>query len=242
MSAAPIGMTPRMRDRLTPRRQHIPTWYDPTSHSSGTTVTSKGVPLLGVTGNTFTIDEIPIERRWAVGSDGEVIPQDEFSGSYKRRILEWYDLMREDNPSIRYEGSVEREYIPNVIAYVSAMVDPDDERQVVDMHYDRWANKGTKPQKLAHFEGDKIVYQDRLSSLTEAYMNPKTRAALKPGEIAEVTQHMQQMLEEAPQIKVVEPKKEKRPGPTKVMPCGAEVPNLQSKRHAATCVDCQEVE
>jgi hypothetical protein len=242
MSAASIGMTPRMRDRITPRRQHIPTWYDANSHPPGTTVKSNGVPLLGVTGKTFSVDEIPIERRWAVDAQGEVLPQDEFSGSYKRRILEWYDLMREENPSIRYEGSVEREYIPNVVQYVSVMVDPDEERQVVDMHYDRWANKGTKPDKLAHFEGDKIVYQDRISSLTEAYMNPKTRAALKPGEVAEVTQHMKTLLDDAPVITVEEPKRKKRPAPTKVMPCGAEVPNLHSKRHAESCVACKEMQ
>ena len=198
MTAAPMGMSPRMRDRVTPRRQHIPTWYDPNSHKTGTVVTSNGESLAGVTGKAFTVDEIPVERRWAVGADGEVMTQDEFSGSFKRRILEWYDLAREENPSIRYEGSVEREAIPNVISYVSQMVDPDDERQVVDMHYDRWSNRGKRPAKLAHFEGEEIVYTDRITSLVEAYVNPKTRAALQPSEIAEVTAHMKNLIDGAP--------------------------------------------
>ena len=146
----------RLADVMTPRGQHIPTWYDARTHADPANpghintqlfVKSRGIPLQAIDGEPFTIAEVPIERRWEVGADGEIIDQHVFQDQYVARIIEFYELAKRDNPKVSYTDDPRREPIPNVVHYVSEQVDPDDERRVMPMHY-RNATAGAKPETL----------------------------------------------------------------------------------------------
>lgn len=199
----------RLGDLQTPRGQHIPTWYDPSIHAdpenpgfvdSTLVVKYRDEPLLGVDGKPFTINEVPVERRWAVAANGEVIDQHLFHDRYLDRIREFYTLAKRENPKIRYDDNPARDYIPNVVNYVSEQVDPSDERRVMPMHYSN-NTAGNKPKTLAAFEGEEIKELPRLAALTAAYMDPSQRGALKEGEVAEVEAELQRMAELAKPIK-----------------------------------------
>lgn len=244
----------RLADVMTPRGQHIPTWYDARTHADPANpghintqlfVKSRGIPLQAIDGEPFTIAEVPIERRWAVGADGEIIDQHVFQDQYVARIIEFYELAKRDNPKVSYTDDPRREPIPNVVHYVSEQVDPDDERRVMPMHY-RNATAGAKPETLmGRDDQGETVEVPRLTALTAAYMDPSTRGAMRPEEIQEVEAEIQRMAQQATVVgEAREDSKRKRrgaPGLT-TAPCGEKVPNLQGRRHRENCPQCQALE
>lgn len=236
-----IGYRPRLENLMTPRGVHIPSWYDPNMHANPSKITVKqgGIELRGVDGEPFTVAEVPIERRWAIGGDGEVLEKSRFREGCHRISIDLYDLRRQENPSIKFEGVIEREPAPAVKAYVSMMVSPEDESRLIPMHYNPEATSGARPEQLASTKGAEIEFKPRIDALLEAYANPTSRAALKPQEIAEVKAHFAGLEAEAT---VIEPEKPKRKAPMSVAPCGEKVPNFHKKKHMAECEECSKAQ
>jgi hypothetical protein len=243
-----IGFRPRLEDLMTPRGVHVPSWYDPKTHydpnpeaeDGGLTpdkivVTQGGIPLLGVDKKSFTVAEVPIERRWAIGRDGEVFEKAKYREGCHRIVNDLYELRRVTQPHVKYEGDVQKEPSYSIKDYVSMMVDPEDDEKLIPMHYDPHKTRGAVPEQLASTSGDKVTYKPRLDSLLEAYANPATRERMRPDEIAEVRAHFAGLEAEAVTI---EPSRAK--GPHSTMPCGAEVPNFQAKKHREECAGCAE--
>lgn len=235
----------RLEDLQTPRGQHIPSWYNAAIHfplddagrpypdgPARIQVKSHGLPLLGMDGKPFSVAEVPVERRFAIASDGEVIDQSDFEAQYLQRIEEFYQLKKLENPDVRYDGSVKREPVPNVVHYVTQQINPEDETQVFEMHYDPYKTRGSKPKTLAgQNEDEDLPYME---ALVLAYMNPASRKKMRPAEISEVEEHLAGLMsdETIPTIG------DKKP-PMGTMPCGDRVPNLQSKSHQEDCLRCQ---
>jgi hypothetical protein len=243
-----IGHRLRLEDLMTPRGIHIPSWYDVKSHydpdpdaeDGGRTpdkiwVKQGGISLLGVDKKPFTVAEVPMERRWAIRADGEVMEKSAYREGLQRLAHDLYELRKMTNPSVKYEGVLTREPSYPIKDYVSMMVDPDDESKLIPMHYDPNKTRGAVPKQLASTDGDKITFKPRLDSLLEAYANPATREKMTPQEIEEVGAHFRGL--EAQSVPI-EQAPERAKGPRSTMPCGAEVPNFQAKKHREGCGVC----
>lgn len=172
---------PQLSELMTPRRFHIPLFYQPHPDIS-LTVKEKGEEILALDGRPFTIEEVPVERRWAVSSHDrnqdvlvpgdELLDQRDFAAFYQRWRYEFYELKREETgkQEIQFTGHMESEPVPNVKAFVMKQVDPMDESQLHVMHY---ANQSAPPPAVVYdAKGENPVPRDE--ALLSAY---RTRPA-----------------------------------------------------------------
>lgn len=176
------------RSYLSPdARQMVPSFYDPhPDNGKGIVVTHEGAPVLSECGGKpFTVEEVPLWRRWAIQPNGEVVTDSEFARRHTLWHHEFYAELTRGKDIRNDPGQPEHEYRPNPVAYVSVMADPMDERNVVPMHYDAHQTEGARPKAYATQEGEEVE-RPRLEVLQEAYASQETRALMRPDEIAEV--------------------------------------------------------
>jgi hypothetical protein len=161
----------------------VPSFYQPHQSPSTTTVRDgEAILLAEIDGRPFTVEEMPIERRWAVREDGEILPQHEFQRCYNLWFDDYYRQIGIDDPEAKVQvGDFKRAPIPSVLNYVTKQVDPRNPEQLVPMHYDPERTRGSVPEHLADSEGET---RPALEVLQEAYADPRLRTTLKPHEIA----------------------------------------------------------
>jgi hypothetical protein len=175
------------------RNEFIPPSYVPHKDPGSIVVKLNGQPLEG----GFTVAEMLPERRWAVGPDGELMPQLEFAEKYQRKLYDWFQYAsvegRAGRGKVPSSFAVHREPIPNVAHYVAFRVDLRDSRQILPMGFDPDATKGTQPKRLWNSAEERFVEgAERLSILVEAYRLEQSggRRTLKSYEREEVEAHL----------------------------------------------------
>jgi hypothetical protein len=172
-------------------RGMIPSFYIPHGNPEEITVTMNGVPLLAeVSGRPFTVAEIPIERRWAVRADGEILDGMKFRDMFIRHYQEYFSELGRRNPdNPTPDGGKADLNIKSVDRFVSVMVDPANPSQFVPMHYDSNVTAGAKPDKFYKRDGEEVE-GSRISVLCSSYADPLTRKRMTADEIAEVEAHL----------------------------------------------------
>lgn len=248
------------------RGTHVPTWYMPHDQPETIVVKSGGLPLRPVEASAgwkpFTVAEVAPEARWAIGADGEIMPQHEFEVAYRRKIEEFYTVQGK-----RFAGVLLREYVPRVEKYVSYTVDPTNPAKYKGIGHDPHPKNAAAPSVLFDTDGENPVSgEERLALLEKCYDDHRLKARLKPHEIAEVEKRRgSDPLELAMRalrageidkdeyqrrvasalgtpaiLQPIEPKpaKPKRAPAKKAMPCGAEIHNVQIAQHRKTCAVC----
>lgn len=155
------------------RGTHVPTFYIRHQSPESIRVMRKGIPLLP----GFTVAQVPPERRWAIGPDGNLLAQADFESRLTLAYEEAYTLIGQ-----KVNGDPKREPVPDVARYVSVQIDPTNPSRFIPMGYDPNATLGRKPEKLFDRHGENP--RNRMEVLKEAYsVNP---ANLLPSERAEV--------------------------------------------------------
>jgi hypothetical protein len=180
---------PTLQELLTPRRQHIPTFYRGHPDLSAVIEGEDGRPLLApLDGRPVTVGEVPVERRWAIGSYDRssrtwnpgvrLLPEQDYTHLHQRWILDYYDLVREKTgiDAVKFEGRIEVEAVPAILDFVLEEVDPDDETKTRTMHY-RNATQGSKPAVLYDSHGEKPRPRDEV--LLETYRQAPERLTEK---------------------------------------------------------------
>ncbi len=200
-SSAPFPGEPTMQELTSPKhgifikledghvRGMVPSFYVEHANASELIVKVNGEPLLSpdrAKGSPFVVAQVPIERRWAVLPDGEVMGELEF----RKRYIMWYDeyfreLARE-NPDLQNVDGGKSDYdIPNPLRFVSVQVDETNPRKFVPANYDPHGTAGARSKQFFTSDGEEVD-EDRLQVLCNAYANKKLRKAMKPHEVEEV--------------------------------------------------------
>ena len=169
----------------------IPSWYSEHVDPDQITVRSDGLPLLAECDRKpFMVSEVPIERRWAINSSGDLMSRSDFRDLYTRLEDETVMALKADNPDSKAETPVVAgTEIPNLVKWVSVTPDPDRPWMFLPMHYDPDHTRGAKPTRLGD-SGDDEQDVDRMESLVSAYNDPKGRMAMRPTEVEEVERHL----------------------------------------------------
>lgn len=151
------------------RGDYIPDWYQPHANPEMTVVTQGGKPI----GNGFTVADMPIEHRWAVQENGEILPGDQFQKLYLQWREGWF--LYASSEARRGEGGIpdnwkrENEHVPNVRNFVQLQVDPRDESKLIPMGYDPQATAGTVPTRLWDSKEERFLEgEERMQRLVEA--------------------------------------------------------------------------
>lgn len=177
------------------RRGLIPSFYQPHRDPHGTTVKVKGIPLLSPNKRPFTVGEIPVERRWAVREDGELLDETEFRSGYERWYYEWFNALAFENPDSQPSpGKPENRGIPTARNYVSVQPSLAEPWHLEPMHYEPHP-KGDRPKPDALYSRKSDEMIDRREALALAYADPNARRSMRPEEIEEVEAMMGQTSE-----------------------------------------------
>ena len=152
------------------RGEYVPAWYEPHTNPEKILVTYQGEPFAG----GFTVAEMPIEHRWAVQANGEVLPREEFQRCYIRWRDEWFQYAspeaRAGRPGRPPNWKPENEHCPNVLDFVSLRPDPRDTSKLIQMDYHPEATAGTRPTRLWDSKNERYIEgEERLQKLAEAY-------------------------------------------------------------------------
>ena len=174
-------LAPRKGIYIAERGTHVPAHYTP--HAENVLVMQDGVPLLP----QFRVRDVAPERRWAIYENGEIMAQHEFQAVWHQHIIENLRLAEEymGNPHARIDISPEREPVPNVIRYISVKVDPFNHKRLTLIHYDAHKKAPAGGGKDFFDQSGERTPDDRLETLVRSYHDPKARAKMRPGEIAE---------------------------------------------------------
>lgn len=161
------------------RGSHVPSWYRP--HGDDDTVVMKdGAPLVP----QIRVRQVVEDRRWAIQENGELLPQHQFESLYRRKIDEWFRLVRREPPAQGW--SPEAEPVPLVERYVDAREDPMQPTNLLPIHYDPNKNRGARPESLyVTADGQQVDGERRLEILREEYAK-KGHGKLKSWEVEEV--------------------------------------------------------
>lgn len=172
-------------------RGFVPSFYSPHSEEElDQKVTVGGMPVLAeVDRQPFTIREVPLERRWAIRADGELMDATAFAQFHNLWYDGWYKQLKVEDPErqIRIPPYVNHPR-PNVVKWVSVQIDPARQHQYVPMHYVADRTQGALPEMLEDADGNMV---QRMDALLEAYGDPGARRQMRPSEIAEVEAHIQ---------------------------------------------------
>lgn len=170
------------------RGDYIPDWYKPHQSPETTLVTENGKPV----GAGFTVADMPIEHRWAVQEDGELLPGDQFHKLYLQWREGWF--LYASPEARRGEGGIpdnwkrENEHVPSVRAFVQLQVDPRDESKLIPMGYDPQATAGTVPTRIWDSKEERFLEgEERMQRLVEA---KQKGLKLLPHEDADVSQYL----------------------------------------------------
>ena len=200
-SSAPFPGEPTLQELASPShgifikledghvRGMVPSFYVEHAKPTEIVVKANGEPLLSpsrTTGSPFVVAQVPIERRWAVLPDGEVMGELEFRKCYIHWYDEYFRELARENPDLQNVDGGKADYdIPDPLRYVAVQVDETNPRKFVPANYDPHGTAGARSKQFFTSEGEEID-EDRLQILCNAYASKKLRKALKPNEIEEV--------------------------------------------------------
>jgi len=197
MSSAPFPGEESLQDLAHPKhgifvvledehvRGMVPSFYNDHPNKD-IVVKHKGEPILSC-GKPFTVGQVPIERRWAIGYDGEVV--DELN--FRKLHIQWYEEYFRElvrlQPDLKGKmvGGQPDYDIPDPVRFVAVQVDPTNPKKFVPVNYAPHETAGARPDSFYSRDGEKLD-KERLEILTASYADPKLRAKMKPYEIAEV--------------------------------------------------------
>lgn len=166
-------------------RGMVPSFYHEHSNPEEVVVTTSGVPLL-CSGKSFTVAQIPIERRWAVLPNGEVMGELEFRKFHTMWYEEWFRELARENPELEnVDGGRPDCDIPDPCRYVAVQVDPANPKQFTPVNYEPHKTTGARSKEFYTRDGE-AVDEDRLKVLCNAWADPNLRGRLKPAEVEEV--------------------------------------------------------
>ena len=173
------------------RGTHIPGEYVRNPHHDlNITVTSNGLPLLGMDKAPFVVGQIAPERRWAVLEDGELMDQETFKSKKQQNVLEFYAMLQGlGSKDAKYMNKIENEPIPAVAYYVSWCVDPQDKEKVLEIGFNPHATDGARSPQFHDTEG-KQIEESRIDVLCKAYASRDGRKQMMAHEIQEVEAHL----------------------------------------------------
>lgn len=270
----PFAQTFRRSDAITipERSTHVPTWYIPHDAPEEIVVKSGGLPLRPVEASAgwepFTVADVAPELRWAIGADGEILPQHEFEVLYRRKLEEFYRVVEGRG----YPGNITREHVPTVARYVSYTVDRRNPAKYAAIGYDPHPKNTAAASVLFDTDGENPVSgEERMALLEKCYDDHRLRLRLKPHEIAEVERRrkddpLSQAMAEMRAGKITADEFQKRVAATlgtqalihavreeraekpkrkpslKRMDCGAEIATITIARHRKTCDVCRGLE
>lgn len=162
----------------------VPSFYEP-HQNLDLEVKVGGMPLLAeVDKRPFTIGEVPIELRWAIHSNGEVLDQNTFNQRHAQWYEDYFAQIKVEDPSAKPQPQPYKNFpVPNVVQYVSQQVDAALPHRYVPMHYDQNRTAGSKPEFLEDQEGNR---EPRMDALRRAYRDDRLRHTLTPDEIRDV--------------------------------------------------------
>lgn len=153
--------------RIPERGVHVPSWYDPSIHPRAheIVIKKKGIPLMPTT----YVAQVAPERRWAIGGDGELLPQHVFTNQFRQWRIEAFKYSddKPQKPPMGWKPTAEP--VPRVDRFVSMKVDPQNPKNpsLVPIHYDPKATAGTKPEYLYDAKGE--GRRKRMDVLIETY-------------------------------------------------------------------------
>jgi hypothetical protein len=173
------------------RGTHIPGEYVRNPHHDlNITVTSNGLPLLGMDKAPFVVGQVAPERRWAILADGELMDQETFKNKKQQNILEYYAMLQGlGSKDAKYMNKIENEPIPAVAYYVSWCVDPQDPEKVLQIGFNPHATDGSVSPHFHDSEG-KQIEDSRIDVLCKAYASRDGRKQMLAHEIQEVEAHL----------------------------------------------------
>jgi hypothetical protein len=200
-NSAPFPGEPTLQELASPKhgifiklegghvRGMIPSFYVEHLQPGDLVVKVNGEPLLSpdrIKGKPFVVAQVPIERRWAISHNGEVMGELEFRKHYIMWYDEYFRELARENPDLENVDGGKADYdIPDPIRFVSVQVDETNPRQFVPANYDPHGTAGARSKQFFTSEGEEID-EDRLQVLCNAYADPKLRKRLKSSELEEV--------------------------------------------------------
>ena len=111
-SSAPFPGEPTMEELANPShgifiklegghvRGMVPSFYHEHPAPGNTVVTADGEPMVSC-GKTFKVAQVPIERRWAIGHDGEVMGELDFRKFHTMWYEEYFRELARENPDLQ---------------------------------------------------------------------------------------------------------------------------------------------
>jgi hypothetical protein len=177
-----VGIDPQARSRgevIAERNTVVPPWA-PTIRDFNITVKVREGDEIREIPPGFTIGEVAPEYRWAIDADtGIIMDQPTFKQEFERWYAAHYTMQ---NPPVKVEG--EALSIPDVIDFVSRMVNPDDITKVIPIGTDLRRPVVSAPRLMYDRDG-------------ENPMDPEVaKAQAKVGESGAKMQELVQMLED----------------------------------------------
>lgn len=186
-AASPFGqsMVETFEPKVTQWGEVYPSWYRRSPHTEEelhNLVTQEGVPLVP----QIRVGDVVETRRWAIGSDGELLPQHIFERKIEDWHLEFFKAVGqgkghfrahlEHKPMIRrFVADVEHDPMyPGRLRKRSMPVEP----------------SATPVEAGKFYSAEKDEWVDKLDSLVEAYHNPRFKQKMTAEEIRRVEEHL----------------------------------------------------
>lgn len=196
-SSAPFPGEPTLQELASPShgifikledghvRGMVPSFYVEHANPGEIVVKANGEPLLSCK-SPFVVAQVPIERRWAILPNGELMGELEFRKHYIMWYDEYYRELARENPDLQNVDGGKADYdIPDPLRFVAVQVDETNPRKFVPANYDPHGTAGARSKQFFTSEGEEVD-EDRLQVLCNAYASKKLRKSLKPHEIEEV--------------------------------------------------------
>jgi hypothetical protein len=166
-------------------RGMVPSFYREHIAPNETTVMHDGKPMESC-GKTFTVAQVPIERRWAILPNGEVMGELEFRKHHVAWYEEYFRELARENPDLQNVDGGKPDYdIPDPLRFVAVQVDPTNPRKFVPVNYAPHETQGARSNEFYTRDGEKVD-ADRMQVLCNAYADPRLRKRLSVMEIQEV--------------------------------------------------------
>lgn len=148
-------------DKDSPIRGLVPSFYEP-HEVLNMKVKVGGMPLLAdADKQPFTIGEVPIELRWPIRPDGELMDQQTFERFHADWYEDWYAQIKVESPEARPNPQNYKNFpVPKVVEFVSRQPDPAFPHRYVPMHFDPQRTAGARTEFLEDGEGNRESRED----------------------------------------------------------------------------------
>jgi hypothetical protein len=153
-----------------PQRQTIvPSWYQRHQDPQNTVVKQNGEPVPP----GFKVAQVAPELRWAIGEDGELMPQLEFERSHEQWYNEQYRFVGQpvDDPNLRS--------IPLVERFVARTVDPYDDTRLQPIQAEK-VEKAPPVQPVYNANGELVEEAGEVEKPAGASVKPAANPVPPP--------------------------------------------------------------